>query len=141
MHFLSFTIETKNVKLDMEIEKERKSMEIQIKDPTTDPIVLSLKYLEFCTDNFTSKVLGEGAFGKVYFGCDKELGLQIAVKRITLQITEQDQIPDQETLDEITLSFKREIAVRTQNSYITPTHYIEIVEISFLTLLLRVRRC
>ena len=81
-------------------------MEMQIKDPTTDPSLLSIKYLELCTDNFTSKVLGKGAFGKVYFGCDKEIGLQIAVKRITLQI------PDQETLDEITLSFKREIAVR-----------------------------
>lgn len=83
-------------------------MEIMINDPFADPVVLSLQYLELCTDNFTSKVLGEGAFGKVYFGCDKEIGLQLAVKRISLQI------PDQDALNEITMSFKREIAVRIQ---------------------------
>ena len=84
-------------------------MEILINDPTANPIVLSLKYLELCTENFTSKVLGSGAFGKVFFGCDKELGVQIAVKCSELHIT------DQATLDEIALSFKREIAVCEQN--------------------------
>ena len=88
-----------------EIGADRQKMEILIKDPSVDPVVLSLKYLEICTDNFTTKVLGEGAFGKIFFGCDKELGIRIAVKRINLQV------PDQDTLDEITLSFKREIAV------------------------------
>jgi hypothetical protein len=93
----------------LEIVTDRKKMAVLMNDPTSDPIVLSLKYLVLCTDNFTSKVLGSGAFGTVYFGCDKELGVQIAVKRIPIQI------PDKETLDEITLSFKREIAVRDQN--------------------------
>lgn len=73
---------------------------------TADLIVFSVKYLEMCTDNFTSGVLGEGAFGKVYFGHDKELGIQFAVKRITLHI------PDQDALDAVTLSLQREIAVR-----------------------------
>ena len=88
-----------------EIGTDRQNMETLINDPEADPVVLSLKYLEMCTDNFTTKVLGEGAFGKVYLGCDKELGIRIAVKRVNLQV------PDQDTLDEITLSFKREIAV------------------------------
>jgi serine/threonine protein kinase len=58
-----------------------------------------------CTNNFTSKVLGEGAFGKVYFGWDQTLQLEFAVKQAHFQI------PDQDTLDQVMLSFKKEISV------------------------------
>jgi hypothetical protein len=88
-----------------EINANRQGMKSLINNSAVDPIILSLKYLEMCTNNFTSKVLGEGAFGKVYLGYDKALGIQFAVKRISLQI------PDQKALNEITLSFNREIAV------------------------------
>jgi hypothetical protein len=90
---------------DLEFSADRKGINALINDPSAVPVTLSVKYLEMCTDNFTSKLLGEGAFGKVYLGYDKELGMKIAVKRIALQI------PNQDALDEITLSFKREIAV------------------------------
>lgn len=99
------TISTKKKKSALDIALDRKRMESHLNEPTADPIALSLEYLQLCTDNFHSEVLGEGAFGKVYLGVDKDLGIRMAVKRINLQI------PDQNALDAITLSFKREIAV------------------------------
>ena len=76
-----------------------------IANPIKEPFDLSLEYISDCTNNFTSKILGEGAFGSVYFGCDKELGLQFAIKRVPLQVQ------DDEILNQITISFKREISV------------------------------
>jgi hypothetical protein len=70
--------------------------------PDAEPACLSLKYINECTNNFSSKILGEGAFGVVYFGTDNKLGLQFAVKRVPLQV------PTNAALDQITLSFKRE---------------------------------
>jgi hypothetical protein len=88
-----------------DISADRQGMVTLINNTAADPIKLSLKYLEMCTNNFTSKVLGEGAFGKVYLGYDNELRIRFAVKRIALHI------PNQDALDQVTLSFKREIAV------------------------------
>jgi ankyrin repeat protein len=85
----------------------RQELERMIHDPTSEPTIWTLEYLQQCTNNFTSKVLGEGAFGKVYFGCDKVLGQQFAVKRVPLIV------PDEDVLEQITFSFKREISVRT----------------------------
>jgi ankyrin repeat protein len=90
-----------------DVVSNRQELERMIHDPTLEPTIWTLEYLQQCTNNFTSKVLGEGAFGKVYFGCDKVLGRQFAVKRVPLIV------PDEDVLEQITLSFKREISVRT----------------------------
>ena len=92
--------------IDAEIIADRESMENMMNNPDTGPIMLSLKYLKMCTDNFTSKELGRGAFGIVFFGCDKELGTQFAVKRVSMLL------PDQDAVDEVTRSFRSEISVR-----------------------------
>jgi ankyrin repeat protein len=84
----------------------RMELERMLDDPTAEPTDWSIRYLEDCTDHFNSKVLGEGAFGKVYFGCDKVLGFQFAVKQVPLSV------PDEDAFNEIILSFKREISVR-----------------------------
>jgi hypothetical protein len=83
----------------------RSALKVVVHNPSANPVVFSLNYLQDCTNNFTSKELGKGAYGKVYFGCDKELGIQLAVKCIPLQVM------NQETIDQITFSFQREIAV------------------------------
>jgi hypothetical protein len=95
-----------------DISADRQEMERFINNVAADPIILSLKYLEICTNSFTSKMLGEGAFGKVYLGYDNELKIFFAVKRIMLHI------PNQDALDEITLSFKREIAVSPNQPFL-----------------------
>jgi hypothetical protein len=76
-------------------------------DPACDPTPFSLQYLKMCTDNFTSPVLGQGAFGTVFLGSDKEIGTNIAVKRIPLHI------PDKELCTKIISSFSSELAVRS----------------------------
>jgi hypothetical protein len=91
--------------IDAEIVADRRIIETLLRNPDTEPTMLSVKYLELCTDNFTSKELGRGAFGIVYFGSDKVLETQFAVKRVGLQL------PDQDAVDEVTRSFKREISV------------------------------
>jgi hypothetical protein len=73
--------------------------------PDAEPARLSLEYINECTNNFTSKILGEGAFGAVYLGTDRQTGREFAVKRVPLQL------PTKAALDQISLSFKREIAV------------------------------
>jgi hypothetical protein len=93
--------------IDADIVSNRNELDRVINDPTAEPTIWKLKYLQHCTNDFTSKVLGEGAFGKVYFGCDKVLGQYFAVKRVPLVV------PDQDVLEQITLSFKREVSVRT----------------------------
>ena len=85
-----------------EILESRAALAHMEANPDNDPVSLSLEYLKKCTDNFTSKVLGEGAFGKVYLGTDKTLGLQFAVKQAHFH-------PD--ALNEIMLSFRKEISV------------------------------
>jgi hypothetical protein len=92
--------------VDPDIALNRQQLDTVINDPLSDPVLFSCNYLQDCTNNFTSKVLCEGAFGKVYFGCDKSLGVQLAVKCIHLHIN------DQAMLEQITISFKQEIAVR-----------------------------
>jgi hypothetical protein len=93
-------------RFDEEIANGRMELERMLNNPTAEPTCWSIRYLDDCTDNFNSKVLGEGAFGKVYFGCDKVLGFQFAVKRVPLSV------PDEDALNEIIRSFKREISVR-----------------------------
>ena len=94
--------------LDPEVVADRSRLEYVINDPTADPIVIGLKYLDFCTNQFTSKTLGEGAFGKVYLGYDHDLNnVQLAIKRIRFDVV------DENKMNQITLSFRREIAVRT----------------------------
>jgi hypothetical protein len=100
-----------NKAIDEEITTDRNALNFVFKNPTADPTVFSLQYLQDCTNDFTSKVLGEGAFGRVYFGCDKVLGIQMAVKRIPIPLL------DQEILDQVTLSFKREISVSLEKFY------------------------
>ena len=90
---------------DVAIEKSRVDIACMIDDPTLEPICLSFQYISACTKNFTSKILGKGAFGSVYYGYDETIQLQFAVKRVPIQIM------NQETMDKITLSFKREISV------------------------------
>jgi hypothetical protein len=87
--------------------ENRQKLLALINDPTLKPIALSTQYINMCTAEFTSKVLGEGAFGKVYLGCDIVLGLQFAIKQIKLQIQ------DKSEMDIIKTSVQKEIAVRT----------------------------
>jgi hypothetical protein len=75
------------------------------RQPDADPACLCLKYIEECTNDFKSTKLGEGAFGVVLLGTDVEIGLEFAVKRVPLRL------PTESALDQITLSFKKEIAV------------------------------
>ena len=82
-------------------------------DPSAEPTSWSIKYLNDSTDNFSSKVLGEGAFGKVFFGCDKMLGFQFAVKRVLLTV------PDPDSLKTIIDSFRREVLVRPSFSFVS----------------------
>ncbi len=70
-----------------------------------DPVELSQRYIEECTNNFTSSLLGSGAFGTVHLGTDPTLGIQLAVKRVPLSV------PTEARWKEITLSFRKEIAV------------------------------
>ena len=88
-----------------EIISDRKALENMSKDPGVEPLALSLKYVENCTNKFTSRILGEGKYGKVYFGFDNILGLQYAVKRFPLSTS------NAETFEEIKISLKHEIAV------------------------------
>jgi serine/threonine protein kinase len=69
------------------------------------PAKLNLNYINECTKSCTSKMLGEGAFGEVFLGTDQELNHQFAVKRTPMQV------PTKGALDQIILSFKREILV------------------------------
>jgi serine/threonine protein kinase len=66
---------------------------------------LDLRYINECTNSFTSKELGKGAFGEVFLGEDSELDRQFAVKRTPMQV------PTKGALKEIILSLKREISV------------------------------
>ena len=75
-------------------------------NPDLGPKILSLPYLKMCTNNFTSKLIGHGAYGSVRYGCDTALGTHFAVKCVSLQIV------DQQDLDDVTQSFQREISVR-----------------------------
>ena len=94
--------------LDPEIVADRHRLAIVIDDPTADPIIIGVKYLDFCTNQFTSKLLGEGAFGKVYLGYDHDLNnVQLAIKRIRFDVL------DENKMNQITISFRREIAVRS----------------------------
>jgi ankyrin repeat protein len=97
-------------RIDQEIVNGRMELERMLNNPSAEPTCWSIRYLEDCTDKFNSKVLGEGAFGKVYFGCDKVLGFQFAVKRVPLSVADED------ALNEIILSFQREISVRYTQS-------------------------
>ena len=93
--------------LDPEIVADRIKLENVINNPTADPTIIGLKYIDFCTNNFTSKSLGEGAFGKVYLGYDHNLNnVQLAVKRIRFDVL------DENKMNQITSSFRREISVR-----------------------------
>jgi ankyrin repeat protein len=98
--------DSKKVNNDKEILTSRNELQRMINDPMAEPSCWGIKYLEECTGSFTSKVLGEGAFGKVYFGCDKVLGFQFAVKRVPMTV------PDPDTLKTIVDSFRREVLVR-----------------------------
>ena len=97
-------LQKKNI--DEEIVADRESMVNMINNPNVGPIMLSLKYLKICTGNFTSKELGRGAYGTVRYGCDNTIGTHFAVKCVSLQVL------DQQTLDDVTQSFQREISVR-----------------------------
>lgn len=112
-------------------------MEIMKNEPAANPTALSFMYLKMCTDDFTSKVVSQGSSGKVYFGCDKEIGIKIVVKRINLKI------PDQEAMDKIILRIKQEIAVRICNAYINyPVvlpNYPDTVLISLVQVIKRFR--
>jgi hypothetical protein len=96
---------TKKNVVDSRIITDRRKLEYVIQEPTADPIELSFEYIGHCTNNFSSTVLGEGAFGKVYFGRDHDLGVPLAVKRVRYDVLDQDK------MDQITISFKREISV------------------------------
>jgi hypothetical protein len=86
-----------------------------------DPVVLSERYIEECTNNFTSKELGSGAFGTVYLGTDPTLGIHFAVKRVPLSV------PSQAEWDQITLSFKREIAVSHFATLLDPAGLVALL--------------
>ena len=92
--------------IDVEIVADRTSMVDMMNNPNVGPIMLSRNYLKMCTDNFTSKELGRGAYGTVRYGCDSAIGTHFAVKCVSLQVL------DQQTLDDVTQSFQREISVR-----------------------------
>jgi hypothetical protein len=55
-------------------------MEKVINNTTAEPAKLELSYINLCT-NFSSEMLGKGAFGEVFLGMDRKLDLQFAVKR------------------------------------------------------------
>jgi ankyrin repeat protein len=90
---------------DETIFANRKELERMLFDPIAEPTRWNIKYIEDCTCNFTSKVLGEGAFGKVFVGCDNVLGTKFAVKRVPLTVS------DLEALNDIILSFRLEVLV------------------------------
>ena len=53
-----------------------------INNPDSDPVEVSLDFVEFCTDNFANeRLLRNGGFGEVYKGFDKELECQFAIKK------------------------------------------------------------
>jgi phosphopantetheinyl transferase (holo-ACP synthase) len=97
-----------------DISDSRKLLDKVMKDIRADPVELSERYIEECTNRFASKELGSGAFGTVYLGTDTILDIRFAVKRVPLSV------PDQETWNKISSSFKREIAV---SSALRPTIY------------------
>jgi hypothetical protein len=88
-----------------DITTSRSALKKVINDSQDDPVELSQKYIDECTNSFTSTVLGSGAFGTVYLGTDPVLEIQLAVKRVPLFV------PTDARWKEITLSFKKEIAV------------------------------
>jgi hypothetical protein len=90
---------------DKKIACSREALKEVINDTTAKPAELDVKYINEFTD-FSSKKLGEGAFGEVFFGTDPELRLQFAVKR-----TRTTQVPTEEDLKAIITSFKKEISV------------------------------
>jgi hypothetical protein len=87
-----------------EIASSRAALEKVINDTTAEPATLDLKYINKCTD-FSSEILGKGAYGEVFLGTDRELDRQFAVKRTPMQV------PTKGALKEIILSLKREISV------------------------------
>jgi Ankyrin repeats (many copies) len=87
-------------------ENDRNALKEVFKNQAFGPVNLSFNYVEYCTGTFTSKVLGEGAYGIVYYGSDNTLGKQFAFKRIPIIVT------DANMLDNILESFKRELSVR-----------------------------
>lgn len=98
---------------NQDIADSRNALKVVIKDVRAVPAQLSQRYIEECTKNFTSNQLGGGAFGTVYLGTDTTLGVKFAVKRVPLSVSNQND------WDQITLSFKREIAVSPFR-----THYL-----------------
>jgi hypothetical protein len=91
--------------VDEDIAASRNALGRVINDSHADPVQLSLKYIEECTNTFTSTELGSGAFGTVYLGTDPTLCIKFAVKHVPLAV------PNQAEWDQITLSFKKEVAV------------------------------
>jgi serine/threonine protein kinase len=92
--------------VDSPIATSRKKLKDVMLNPDSKPTVISPEYIDECTDNFADdRFLGGGAFGAVYEGVDVITQDHFAVKRVPLTIT------DQETLDIIQTSFKREITV------------------------------
>jgi hypothetical protein len=96
---------TPSVNLDDEITTNSLALQGVINNSHADPVELSQRYIEECTHNFTSTELGSGAFGTVYLGTDPRLGIRFAIKRVPLSV------PTEARRKEITLSFRREIAV------------------------------
>jgi ankyrin repeat protein len=113
---------------EKEIIDSRNELQRVLSDPMAEPACWNVKYLEECTDNFTSKVLGEGAFGKVYFGCDKVLGFPFAVKRVPLTV------PDPDILNTIVDSFRREVLVCCLYQYVVPINVQQLFIICFCSL-------
>jgi ankyrin repeat protein len=102
---------------DLAIVKSRQELEKVMNDSAAEPTELSLSYIERCTYHYRD-LLGEGAFGEVYLGVDDVLGIQFAVKRIPLVVSN-------ENLGKITKSFKREILVCFLCKNFEPPHILK----------------
>jgi hypothetical protein len=80
----TFSVRTSNDR-DMILSEGRRLL--QQSDKNSDPVEISLNYLEICSDNFNAQgIVNYGAFGELFKGSDSDKSFMI--RRVTLGETD-----------------------------------------------------